>query len=95
MAVEKVRKYFSQFGMEGRVQEFEVSSATVELALEVWVTLRCPGGMRRGELPLPPADGSIGWPSQSSAGELALVVQIKESRWDDQFSYHLGPVPEL
>lgn len=32
MAVEKVRKYFSQFGMEGRVQEFEVSSATVELA---------------------------------------------------------------
>jgi hypothetical protein len=23
------------------------------------------------------------------------VVQIKESRWDDQFSYHLGPVPEL
>ena len=32
MAVEKVRKYFSQFGMEGRVQEFEVSSATEELA---------------------------------------------------------------
>ena len=28
---------------------------------------------------LSPADGSIGWPSQSSAGELALVVKIKES----------------
>lgn len=32
MAIEKVREYFRQFGMEGRVQEFEVSSATVELA---------------------------------------------------------------
>jgi hypothetical protein len=48
--------------------------------------------MRAGELTLLYASG---WPSQSSAGELALVVQIKESRWDDQFSYHLGPVPEL
>ena len=32
MAIEKVREYFRQFGMEGRVREFEVSSATVELA---------------------------------------------------------------
>lgn len=34
MAVEKVRKYFSQYGMEGRVREFDVSSATVELAAQ-------------------------------------------------------------
>ena len=34
MAIEKVKKYFSQYGMEGRVKEFEVSSATVELAAE-------------------------------------------------------------
>lgn len=32
MSIEKVKEYFRQYGMEGRVQEFEVSSATVELA---------------------------------------------------------------
>lgn len=32
MAIEKVRTYFTQYGMEDRIQEFEVSSATVELA---------------------------------------------------------------
>ncbi len=34
MAIEKVKAYFRQHGMEDRVQEFEVSSATVELAAE-------------------------------------------------------------
>ncbi len=34
MAIEKVKAYFKQHGMEDRVQEFEVSSATVELAAE-------------------------------------------------------------
>ena len=29
MSVEKVKTYFKQFGMEDRVQEFQVSSATV------------------------------------------------------------------
>lgn len=32
MAIEKVREYFSQLGIEDRIREFEVSSATVELA---------------------------------------------------------------
>lgn len=32
MAIEKVRAYFAQHDMEGQVQEFTVSSATVELA---------------------------------------------------------------
>ena len=32
MAIDKVRAYFRQLGMEDRVLEFEVSSATVELA---------------------------------------------------------------
>lgn len=32
MSIEKGREYFRQFGMEDRVQEFSVSSATVELA---------------------------------------------------------------
>jgi prolyl-tRNA editing enzyme YbaK/EbsC (Cys-tRNA(Pro) deacylase) len=34
MAIEKVREYFRSFGMEDRVLEFEVSSATVELAAQ-------------------------------------------------------------
>lgn len=34
MAIEKVKEYFKKYGMEDRVQEFEVSSATVELAAQ-------------------------------------------------------------
>lgn len=34
MAIEKVRDYFRQEGLEDRIQEFDVSSATVELAAE-------------------------------------------------------------
>lgn len=34
MAIEKVREYFRQFGMEGRILEFSQSSATVELAAQ-------------------------------------------------------------
>ena len=32
MAIEKVKEYFSQYGMTDRIREFDVSSATVELA---------------------------------------------------------------
>lgn len=32
MSIEKVRAYFKQFGIEERIREFPVSSATVELA---------------------------------------------------------------
>ena len=34
MAIDKVRAYFREFGMEEKIQEFEVSSATVELAAQ-------------------------------------------------------------
>ena len=34
MSVEKVKEHFKKYGMENRIQEFEVSSATVELAAE-------------------------------------------------------------
>ena len=34
MAIENVKNYFRKYGMEDRVQEFAVSSATVELAAE-------------------------------------------------------------
>ena len=32
MAIEKVREYFKELGIEERIQEFDISSATVELA---------------------------------------------------------------
>lgn len=34
MSIEKVREYFKKFGLENKVSEFDVSSATVELAAE-------------------------------------------------------------
>ncbi|MDE5590466.1 MAG: YbaK/EbsC family protein [Acetatifactor sp.] len=34
MAIEKVKEYFDQFGITDRVQELEMSSATVELAAQ-------------------------------------------------------------
>ena len=34
MAIEKVREYFKQYGIEDRIMEFDVSSATVELAAQ-------------------------------------------------------------
>ncbi len=39
MSIERVRKYFKQFGLDSRIHEFETSSATVELAAEA---LGCP-----------------------------------------------------
>ena len=35
MAIEKVKEYFKRYGMEERILEFDVSSATVELAATV------------------------------------------------------------
>ena len=32
MSIQRVREYFKEYGMENRIQEFSVSSATVELA---------------------------------------------------------------
>lgn len=40
MSIEKVRAYFASFGMEDRILEFPVSSATVELAAQA---LGCEG----------------------------------------------------
>lgn len=38
MSIERVKAYFRKYGMEDKIQEFEVSSATVELAA---VALHC------------------------------------------------------
>lgn len=34
MAIEKVKEYFDKLGIKDRIQEFDVSSATVDLAAE-------------------------------------------------------------
>lgn len=34
MAIEKVREYFREYGMEEKIQEFDISSATVALAAQ-------------------------------------------------------------
>ncbi len=39
MAIEKVREYFKKFGIEDKIMEFDVSSATVELAAKALNTL--------------------------------------------------------
>ena len=40
MAIDKVKEYFKHYNMEDKIQEFEVSSATVELAAQA---LGCEG----------------------------------------------------
>ncbi len=41
MAIKKVKEYFKQYGMEGKILEFPVSSATVELAAQALNTEGC------------------------------------------------------
>ena len=41
MSIEKVKSYFASFGMEDRILEFPVSSATVELAAQALQTDGC------------------------------------------------------
>ena len=52
----------------------------MELTLEVWVWTSLPKGMKAVELTLPPAYGSIEWPSWNSAGKFVLVVQRRKGK---------------
>ena len=55
MSVEKVREYLTPYGVADRMREFEVSSATVELAAQEGVVLLTGGagcsGCRCGGCP--------------------------------------------
>lgn len=75
----------------GRVNPVPPMDSTVELALH----MSCSKGMRAGKLPLTPAGGSVGWSSWSSAGELVLVVKLRETWHTDPLSYHPRPDPDL
>ena len=47
--------------------------------------------MQLGQLALPPANGDIGWPNQSRAGKLALMMQIRERLQAEQFQLPATP----
>lgn len=68
MAIGKVREYFAQFGMEERIQEFVVSSATVELAA---AALKCEPARIAKTLSFYTPDGAI------------LVVMAGDARVDN------------
>ena len=56
MAIEKVKAYFAAHGMEDRVREFDISSATVELAA---LALGCEGKRIAKTMSFALADGDI------------------------------------
>lgn len=56
MAIEKVKAFFASHGMEDRVREFDVSSATVELAA---AALGCEGKRIAKTMSFALADGDI------------------------------------
>ncbi len=68
MSIEKVREYFKAFGIDARIQELNVSSATVELAAQA---LGCEGCRIAKSL------------SFSVAGEPVLVVAAGDVRIDN------------
>ena len=68
MSIEKVRTYFAQFGMENRILEFPVSSATVELAAQA---LGCEGCRIAKTL------------SFSVGGEPVLIVTAGDAKIDN------------
>ena len=68
MSIEKVRKYFASFGMEERILEFPVSSATVELAAQA---LNCDPSRIAKTL------------SFNAGGEPILIVAAGDARVDN------------
>ena len=68
MSIEKVRNYFKKLGIEDRIREFDVSSATVALAAEA---LGCEGKRIAKTLSFETAEGCI------------LVVAAGDARIDN------------
>ena len=69
MAIEKVKEYFKEYGMEGRIKEFDVSSATVELAAQA---LHCEPCRIAKTLSFMAADGPV------------LIVTAGDAKIDNQ-----------
>lgn len=76
MSLEKVRAYFKEYGIENRVLEFDVSSATVELAAQA---LNCLPQRIAKTLSFAAADGPI------------LIVAAGDARIDNRkYKYCFG-----
>lgn len=75
MAIEKVREYFRQFGMEDRIREFDVSSATVDLAAQA---LGVDGARIAKSMSFKVGDGAI---LIIAAGD----VKIDNKKYKDEF----------
>ena len=58
MAIDKVREYLKQWSADGRIREFQVSSATVELAAQA-LTAKAAGLQRRCPLRLQTGASSL------------------------------------
>ena len=78
MAIDKVRAYFRRLGIEDRILEFEVSSATVELAAEAAGTI--PGKICKT---LSFSDGEDGCILIQSAGD----TKINNGKFKRQFGF--------
>ena len=76
MSIDKVREYFRKQGMEERILEFDVSSATVELAA---AALGCEPGRIAKTLSFMAADGPI---LIVTAGD----VKIDNRKYKDRFA---------
>ena len=84
MSVDKVKKYFAGYGMESRVLEFDVSSATVELAYKV--TFGKKAKMLTQEQVTELIGHAVGGVCPFAAGEKA-VVYLDESLKEFDFVY--------
>lgn len=77
MSIEKVKAYFSKFGIENRILEFPVSSATVELAAQA---LGCAPERIAKTLSFYGADGKV-----------ILIVTAGDTKIDNKrFKEHFG-----
>ena len=81
MSIEKVRKYFSELGIEEKIIEFTVSSATVELAA---AALGCEGARIAKSLSLATDDGAI------------LIITAGDTKIDNsKYKHTFGPKAKM
>nr|PZN07018.1 MAG: EBSC protein [Caldicoprobacter oshimai] len=82
MSIEKVREYFKKWNIEDRIQEFDVSSATVELAAKA---LNCEPARIAKSIALNAANGGV-----------ILIVAAGDAKIDNsKFKAEFGIKPKM
>lgn len=82
MSIEKVREYFKKWNIEDRIQEFDVSSATVELAAKA---LNCEPARIAKSIALNAANGGV-----------ILIVAAGDAKIDNsKFKVEFGIKPKM